>query len=471
LIREVLYDSILSRKKKELHETIGKAIEELYKDSPAEHYGVLAEHFFMGENYGSAAEYFRLAGRRAEKAVSFPDATAYAKKRVTCLEKLPMTAEGQKKIIDARTVLALYLIQWNYFVEAKEAIDPITELAVKQEYKRRLCQIWTILGVYYFIVEENFPAASQAFEDALKISEEVKDIVTTVLASFWLGVALSYNCEFDRAIRHFQKALDITIWAKNLWGTAANKAIIAHHIYFYSGRIHLGFQTSAEAVRIAEESGDIFSKGIAYTSYGTSCYTRGLFEQAEKQLLKAAESCERLAEKVWNMMANGCLGMTYIEMGDFKKAKVYFEKAGMLLKQNRVMPSWVGMMEIAAIRSAVMNKEIHVDLELLQEYSRNNKLRLTEGWISKYIGEILLNMDDHHTTEAEHWIQKAVKTDLRNGMRFHLGNDYALCAQLFRRKGDRPKARENLGRAIEILKECGADGWVENYEKELASIS
>ena len=56
-------------------------------------------------------------------------------------------------------------------------------------------------------------------------------------------------------------------------------------------------------------------------------------------------------------------------------------------------------------------------------------------------------------------------------MRFHLGNDYALWAELFKRKGDRPKARETLGRAVEILKECGADGWVEKYEKELASIA
>jgi hypothetical protein len=42
---------------------------------------------------------------------------------------------------------------------------------------------------------------------------------------------------------------------------------------------------------------------------------------------------------------------------------------------------------------------------------------------------------------------------------------------LFKRKGDRLKARENLGRAIEILKECGAYGWVEKCEKEMALIS
>jgi hypothetical protein len=54
---------------------------------------------------------------------------------------------------------------------------------------------------------------------------------------------------------------------------------------------------------------------------------------------------------------------------------------------------------------------------------------------------------------------------------FNLGKDYALYADLFKRKGDRLKAQENLGKAIEILKECGADGWVEKYEKELVAIS
>jgi hypothetical protein len=37
-------------------------------------------------------------------------------------------------------------------------------------------------------------------------------------------------------------------------------------------------------------------------------------------------------------------------------------------------------------------------------------------------------------------------------------------------KDDRSKAKENLCKAIEIFKECGADGWVDKYEKELAQL-
>jgi hypothetical protein len=55
-------------------------------------------------------------------------------------------------------------------------------------------------------------------------------------------------------------------------------------------------------------------------------------------------------------------------------------------------------------------------------------------------------------------------------MEFHLGKDYALYADLLKRKGDKLKARENLCKAIEIFRECGADGWVEKAERELAAI-
>jgi tetratricopeptide (TPR) repeat protein len=118
-----------------------------------------------------------------------------------------------------------------------------------------------------------------------------------------------------------------------------------------------------------------------------------------------------------------------------------------------------------------MHKERDVDLESLYALFRNNKIKAFEGWFQSYIGEILLNIDDLNTSEAENWIQKAIEADQKNQTMFQLGKDYSLYADLLKRKGDRLKAQENLGKAIEILKECGADGWVEKYEKELAKLS
>jgi len=470
LTREVVYGSILDKRKKKLHEEIGNAIEELYRDSLSEHYEVLSEHYFLSENYSKSAEYSRVASRKAEKTASLNDAIALANKRVTSLERLPRTDEVDKQIIDARTAVGLYTAQMNYLVEAKNAIDPIIDLAIKHNYKRRLCQIYSILGAYHLFVEENYPEAFKALEEALKISEEVKDVVSLVLASFWFGCALGWNCEYERSANYLQRAIDINVAVKNLWGIAIMKSFLAYLCYYYPGKINLGFQTTQEAVRIAEESGDIYSKAHAYISHGTSCYGKRLLEDAEKYLVKGLEFCERINFDSWNAVARFTLGQTYFRMGNFPRSKEHYEKGSWILENIRLWPSWANFAKVGLARSKVMNKEKDVDLESLYIHSRNNKVKAAEGWFQRYIGEILLNIDGQHLSEAEHWIQKAIEADQKNRMMFHLGKDYALYAELFKRKGDRSKAQENLGKAIEILKECGADGWMEKAEKELTTL-
>jgi Tfp pilus assembly protein PilF len=94
-------------------------------------------------------------------------------------------------------------------------------------------------------------------------------------------------------------------------------------------------------------------------------------------------------------------------------------------------------------------------------------MKLYDGMIARYISEILFHVDDQQMSEAEDWIKKAIETDKRNGTIWNLGRDYALCSELFKRKGDHSKSQENLNKAIEIFKECGAEGWVEKYEKDL----
>ena len=97
-------------------------------------------------------------------------------------------------------------------------------------------------------------------------------------------------------------------------------------------------------------------------------------------------------------------------------------------------------------------------------------MKLIEGWMAKLMGEITMYLENDALSESENWILKAIEADQRNGMRWRLARDYALFAKLFKRKGRKTKARENFGKAIELMKDCGADGWVEKYEKEMSTL-
>jgi predicted ATPase len=101
LTRDVVYDSILTRRREQLHEDIGNAIEEIYKESIDEYYGVLTEHYIYSKNYEKGADYSKLAGKKAEKAASLNEAVVYTRKRISCLEKLPVDDDVEKKIIGA----------------------------------------------------------------------------------------------------------------------------------------------------------------------------------------------------------------------------------------------------------------------------------------------------------------------------------------------------------------------------------
>ena len=117
-----------------------------------------------------------------------------------------------------------------------------------------------------------------------------------------------------------------------------------------------------------------------------------------------------------------------------------------------------------------MSKEMDFELRSIFGYVEQNILKELDGQMRKYVAEILLNIDEQHLAEAEDWAEKAIVADKQNDMRFRLGQDYGLYAEIFRHKGDKSKARANLRKAIAIFKECGADGWVEKYEKELVTL-
>jgi len=470
LTRDVVYDSILSKRRKKLHGQVGNAIEELYKDNINEHYEVLAEHYIASENYEKAAGYSKLSAKKAEKAASINDAVTYAKKRVASIEKLPRTDDVAKELIDARTILGLYMAQLTSIAEAKKVIDPIFDLALKYDYKRRLSQIYTIVGAYNSIVEENYLEASKHLEKALKISEEVNDTVSLVFANFWLGITLSMNCEFEKAYLHINKALEINEAVNNLWGIASMKSLFGMG-YFWHGKIDLAYQVSHEALQIAEESGDIYTKALSYTAQGFSYYGKGFFEEAVRHFLKGAEFSERINNPLFDSIARYFLGDACFDMGKYQESQNYYNKATSILKQNNLLPSFSNQSKIGSARAKIMNNEKDIILESVYGYHEKNRIRLYDSWGARYIGEILLNIDDHHISEAEEWIKKAIEADIRNDTGWHLGRDYALYAELFKRKGDLSKAREKLGKAIEILKECGADGWVKKYEKELAVLS
>jgi len=469
LVREVVYDSILSKRKKQLHERIGHAIEKLYQDYIVEYYGLLAEHFFESENNGKGAEYSRLAAKRAQKAASYNDAIHYGNKRVACLERIPQSEAVEKDLIDARVTLGLYYNQMSYLVKANEAVEPIVELALKKEYKRRISHINTIVGTYTFGVEGNYPKGIQYLEDALTIAKESNDWASLWASNHWLGHAYAENCEFEKALYHLNQALKISEAANLLWSVSIMKSCIAQTVYNTQGKAELGYQTSLEGLNLAQESGDATSKAEAYVHHGVSCFLKGFIDEAERHLVNGANYCQKI-DYASGFLANQYLGMIYSEKKQYRKSRNCFAEAISILENRGGWESVVHIIKIALTLIKAEQHEKDINIELLYRYMDENKIKALEGPMALRISQILLKVDEPNMQIAENLLQKAILADQKNGQRWNLSMDYITYAELHKRKNENIEAKKSFSQAIENFYECGANGWAEKYEKELAEL-
>ena len=325
------------------------------------------------------------------------------------------------------------------------------------------------MGAHNFFLEDDIEGAFGYLKNSLRISGEIKDLVSELMGNYWMAVALAYNCEFDKALSLFDKALRINEASNSLWGTSIMKSSISYFIHYFRGDMDVSHKMSLEAVDLAKESGDNTSKAMAYASHGSACYGKGAMEEAVESLTKSIEACERANMSSWNASVHYCLGETFFDLGSYEASKDYYERAILILEENKMFPSWTNMNRIALARAKVRQSGEGIDPRPFIDYITANKVRLCEGPMARYIGEILFNIDDRNTDIAEEWIQKAMHADRKNGLMLHLGRDHRLHADLLFRKREKHAAMNAIKRSTEIFNDCCALKDLEEAETVMAS--
>ena len=353
---------------------------------------------------------------------------------------------------------------------ANDTVAPIVDLAVKLKYQKRLPAIYTAIGLHNLFVELDYSKGLQYLNEVLTISEQVKDYISLWITSINLGWYLSLDCEFEKGLHFLKKALDISIAANNLMGEAFLRSLISFSNYVNRGNIDLAYQTTEETLQRTKDSDDILVKAFTFSSHGSSCYFKGFFEEAEKYLLNGFAFCEKTKHIAFGSWTAGFLGNLYLDVGLYAKGQDYYGKAISIFESSKFFPLMIKLWDVSIARAKVLNNITDINLGEIFKHYKKKMPKFFEGIMAKYIGEILLNIEHPQMSEAEDWTEKAIEVHNRYGMMWYLGKDYALYAELFKRKGNLSKAKEKLGKSIVIFKQCSADGWVEKYEKELAEL-
>ena len=92
LTQEVAYNSLLSVRRKKLHEKIGQAIEKIYTKRLEEFYEMLAYHYQSAQNWDKALNYLEKAGDKVAAAFANREALEYYARALDVCEKLDASA-------------------------------------------------------------------------------------------------------------------------------------------------------------------------------------------------------------------------------------------------------------------------------------------------------------------------------------------------------------------------------------------
>ena len=190
LTQEVAYNSLLLKRRKEIHSKIGRAIEELYAEGLEEFYEMLAYHYSMSDSLEKACRYSRLSGEKAEGNYSHREACDFYKSTIDLLNELPETVENKKEKIEVLFLMRLSLVFLGYPEGTLDLLKEGERLSRELGDERSLARFYSAMGMYYS--HKGDPQLGMKYsENAFNEARKNRDI--ELMAPLAYGLSVSYT--------------------------------------------------------------------------------------------------------------------------------------------------------------------------------------------------------------------------------------------------------------------------------------
>jgi hypothetical protein len=163
------------------------------------------------------------------------------------------------------------------------------------------------------------------------------------------------------------------------------------------------------------------------------------------------------------------LGHIFFARQKYRESMDQFAAAVRVWQRLGIMPSLVGYTDALVLLAKVMCGQRTPEPEFLFKVASENKLPFREGSIWRCTGMTLSQCEDGTMEKAQIALENAIEADTRNGTRWSLAMDYLAYADLLERGQTGTEVRDKLGKALEVFKECGANGWSEEVERRLTA--
>jgi len=478
LTQEVAYNSLLLRRRKEIHEKIGRAIEEIYPDRLEEFYEMLAYHYSKSENLEEAFQYLKLSGDKAMRTYSPIEAFRFYRDAINILQQMLQTEQNKREQIDVILSMAYPMRLLAYPEDSFKFLQEGEALCKDLKDKKSLAILYSHVGSFYS-AKGDAVLGMKYEEDSFKEAERLQDSEIMVRIGANLCFSYDYAGEYRKIVQTAPRIialLEKTPEKFEFLGTPVDLRSVLHALYGhalgYVGRFAQGEKACEKALSLAQEDDNLYSIGYVEFLYGCMFIPKGDGENAVKHLQKSIGYFERLQAVGVLPVALSLLGMGYYLLGDLSTALRFLEK-GLKMKATIEASGFLSLRHLAL-------SSVHLDLGNLNEarvhaeqalnLGQTNYEKYCEGISWLQLGRTAGKREKFHIEKAEEYILQGMKIldELETKPAYAQG--CLSLGGLYAEAGQKEKALENLKKAEAMFQEMKMEFWLARTKKLLEML-
>ena len=478
LVQEVAYNSLLINRRKEIHEKIGLAIENLYPNRLEEFYEILAYHYARGEVLEKASRYLKLSGSKATRNHSLWAAYSSYKEALATLRRLPDTEENKKEYLEVLRLAVLPLNLLGFPEGSLEILQEGEGLSKDLHDNRHLAFFFGRLSAYYAI-RGDAPLGVKYSEKALELARRSRDIdlivrITPGLCASYMGTGR--HSKVVDIVPGFLDLLEKTEQESNFFAMSLNPySWLCGYCGIsmgYLGNFEEGKIVLEKGLRHAVRIGDLTMSGLVESCCGMFFLIKGDWKPVKEHLqnsIKINEEVKFLLGLAWSW---GSLGLAISYLGDPETGGKYVEK-GLKIQRDAgfemllsMYPLFLGI--ICYQQGDLMNARHFADEALRLSQKNNEKHFEGHSWI--WLGRIVGRMEKPQIGKAEEYILQGMKMLDELKLKPFYAQGCLFLGEVLADAGDREKALESLKKAESMFQEMGMDYWLGKAQEELKRL-
>jgi class 3 adenylate cyclase/tetratricopeptide (TPR) repeat protein/ribosomal protein L40E len=476
LTQEVAYNSLLLKRRNEIHEKIGRAIEEIYPDRLEEFYEMLAYHYSKSDNLDKACQYLKLSGKKAVRSYSNLEAFHFYKDAIGILKQKPETEQNKKERLEVILLMDIPMRLSAYPEDPLKFLEEGERLCKELGDKKSLAAISNFIGLFHVVTGD--PTLGRKYQEAsFEAAEKIQDIETMAPVGWGLCYSYFWEGEYRKIVNMAPKvikSLEKIQREDEFFGLPVNIYSALQAVYGYSlgslGEFTKGEQLCEKALSFAHRINHLFSIGSAENRYGFLFVIKGDGKNAVKHLQSSIEYFEKSQAVIHLPTAWSFLGYGYCLLGELETALKFTEKALKMQTDIRFPRSSIHyFLSSVHFDSGNLNEaKVHAEQALNLAQTSHQKYWEGISWIQ--LGRIFGKMEGSQFHKAEEYILKGMKILDELEIKPTYARGYLSLGELYANAGQKDKSLGNLKKAEAMYQGMGMDYWLARTKELLETV-